>query len=151
MKASLIVNGAAREVELDHSEAQIAQAEPGVYSVLLAGRSYEARIEQSDGRMVVFIDGHRFEIEVRDPRRWSRQAGRRGTEGRMSVAAPMPGKIVRLLASAGDTVTAGQGLLVVEAMKMQNEIKAPKAGRVVSLPARDGATVAAGEVLATIE
>ena len=76
MKASLIVNGAAREVELDHSEAQIAQAEPGVYSVLLAGRSYEARIEQSDGRMVVFIDGHRFEIEVRDPRRWSRQAGR---------------------------------------------------------------------------
>ena len=115
------------------------------------GRSYEARIEQGDGCMVVFIDGHRFEIEVRDPRRWSRKTGQQGAEGRVSVAAPMPGKIVRLLASAGDTVTVGQGLLVVEAMKMQNEIKAPKAGRVVSLPARDGATVAAGEVLDTIE
>jgi len=151
MKVSLIVNGAAREVELDHSEAQIAQAEPGVYSVLVDGRSYEARIEQADGRLVVFIDGHRFEIEIRDPRRWSRKAGGQGSEGRVNVAAPMPGKVVRLLASAGDTVTAGQGLLVVEAMKMQNEIKAPKAGCVVSLPARDGATVAAGEVLATIE
>ncbi len=51
----------------------------------------------------------------------------------------------------GDTVEAGQGLLVMEAMKMQNEMKAPKAGRVVSLTAREGATVAAGDVLAAIE
>ena len=115
------------------------------------GRSYEARIEQSDGCVIVFIDGHRFEVEIRDPRRWSRQSGRQGVEGRLNVVAPMPGKIVRLLVAEGDTVEAGQGLLVVEAMKMQNEMKAPKAGRVVSLTAREGATVAASDVLAAIE
>jgi biotin carboxyl carrier protein len=131
--------------------AQIVVVEPGVYSVLLDGRSYEARVEQSDGFVIVFIDGHRFEVETRDPRRWSRQAGRAGVAGRSSVMAPMPGKIVRLLVAEGDTVAAGQGLLVVEAMKMQNEMKAPHAGRVVTLAAREGATVAAGQVLAVIE
>jgi biotin carboxyl carrier protein len=129
----------------------IVAVEPGVYSVLVDGRSYEARVEESDGCAIVFIDGHRFEVEIRDPRRWSRQTGRPGVEGRLNVAALMPGKIVRLLVAEGDTVSAGQGLLVMEAMKMQNEMKAPKAGRVVSLTAREGATVAAGEVLAAIE
>jgi biotin carboxyl carrier protein len=62
----------------------------------------------------------------------------------------MPGKVVRVLVAAGDVVEAGQGLLVVEAMKMQNEIKAPRSGQVISLTAREGATVAAGEPLATI-
>jgi biotin carboxyl carrier protein len=133
------------------SDPQIAEVEPGVYSVLLEGRSYEARIESGDGRVVVFIEGHRFEVQVADPRRWSRQAARGGTDERLNVVAPMPGKIVRLLVAPGDAVAAEQGLLVVEAMKMQNEMKAPKAGHVVSLPARVGATVAAGEVLATIE
>ncbi|MGA3040788.1 MAG: biotin/lipoyl-containing protein [Bryobacteraceae bacterium] len=130
---------------------QIVAVEPGVYSVLMDGRSYEARIEQSNGCVVVFIDGHRFEIEIRDPRRWSRQTGRQGAEGRLNVTAPMPGKIVRLLVAQGDAVAAGQGLLVMEAMKMQNEMKAPKAGRVVSITAHEGATVAAGDVLAAIE
>jgi biotin carboxyl carrier protein len=130
---------------------EIVAVEPGVYSVLLEGRSYEARVEDCDGAVIVFIDGHRFEIENRDPRRWSRRARRAGAEGRLNVAAPMPGKVVRLLVAEGDTVEAGQGLLVVEAMKMQNELKAAKAGRVVTLAARQGATVAAGEVLAVIE
>jgi biotin carboxyl carrier protein len=62
----------------------------------------------------------------------------------------MPGKIVRVLAAVGDMVEAGQGVVVVEAMKMQNEMKAPRAGRVVTLSAREGASVSAGEVLATI-
>jgi len=151
MKLAVAVNGVAGEIDLDHAAAQIVEAEPGVYSVLRDGRSYEARIEQGNGIIVVFIDGHRFEVEVRDPRRWSRKAGTRGFDGRVSVAAPMPGKIVRLLAAAGDSVEAGQGLLVVEAMKMQNEIKSPKTGRVASLSVAEGAAVAAGEVLATIE
>ena len=151
MKLPLLINGAPREIDLDHGAAEIRAAESGVYSVLLDGRSYEARIEPSDGRMVVFIDGHRFEIEIRDPRRWSRGTGGLGAEGRLNVAAPMPGKVVRLLVAPGDTVAAGQGLLVVEAMKMQNELKSPKAGCVAALSAREGATVAAGEVLAIIE
>jgi len=130
---------------------QIELVEPGVYSVLADGRSYEARVEQAESGVVVFIDGYRFEIEVRDPRRWSRQTGAREIAGRLNVVAPMPGKIVRLLVTEGETVAAGQGLLVVEAMKMQNEVKAPKAGRVISVAAREGTTAAAGEILAVIE
>jgi len=63
----------------------------------------------------------------------------------------MPGKVVRLLAAEGQQVQAGQGLLVIEAMKMQNEIKAPRAGRVVSLSVGEGATVTAGQALAVLE
>jgi biotin carboxyl carrier protein len=62
----------------------------------------------------------------------------------------MPGKVVRVLVAVGDEVAAGQGLLVVEAMKMQNEMKAPRPGKVLSLSAAEGSTVTAGEVLATI-
>jgi len=151
MKVSVSIGGRMHEIDLDHSGAQIAAVEPGVYSVLLDGRSYEARIEPSESGIVVFIAGHRFEAEIHDPRRWSRQTRAQGGEGRANVTAPMPGKIVRLLVAQGDTVTAGQGLLVMEAMKMQNEMKSPKQGTVVSLAAREGATVAAGEVLAVIE
>ena len=75
---------------------------------------------------------------------------RPGAAGVQTVTAPMPGKVVRVLARPGDEVAAGQGLLVVEAMKMQNEMKTPRAGKVLSMPAKEGATVAAGEVLATI-
>jgi biotin carboxyl carrier protein len=117
---------------------------------LLGGRSYEARVEEAGGLLVVVIDAHRFEIELRDPRRFSRQAAGRGLDGVQAVVAPMPGKVVRVLAAAGDPVEAGQGLLVVEAMKMQNELKAQRAGKVLSLNAREGATVTAGDVLATI-
>jgi biotin carboxyl carrier protein len=132
-------------------EASVAMPEPGVYSVLLEGRSYEARVERTDRATVVTADGYRFEIQVRDPRRWSRQAGARGGEGSETLTAPMPGKVVRVLAAAGDAVEAGQGILVVEAMKMQNELKTTRSGRVTAVHAQEGATVAAGEPLATIE
>jgi len=131
--------------------AQVREAEPLVYSVLLDGRSYDARVEETADAVVVVIAGHRFEIGVRDPRRWSRKHGGPGAEGRHNVVAPMPGKVVRVLVAPGDEVVAGQGLLVVEAMKMQNEMKAVRPGRVVSVSAREGATVSAGEILATIE
>ena len=90
-------------------------------------------------------------IETRDPRRWSRKSAGLGREGVQTVASPMPGKVVRVLIAPGDEVAAGQGLVVVEAMKMQNEMKAVRSGKVRSVAATEGATVAAGEVLATIE
>lgn len=130
--------------------ADVRMVERGVYSILLDGRSYEARVEETPSTLVVVIDGRRFEIEVRDPRRFSRKGAGGGADGVHTVAAPMPGKVVRVLAAAGDEVAAGQGLLVVEAMKMQNEMKSPRAGKVLSMSASEGATVAAGEVLATI-
>jgi biotin carboxyl carrier protein len=125
--------------------------EPGVYSVLLDGRIYDARVEETPAGLVIVIDGYRFEIEVRDPRRWSRKDRTRAGEGVQTLAAPMPGKVVRVLVGPGDVVEAGQGLLVVEAMKMQNEMKASRAGRILSVTVKEGATVAVGEVLATIE
>jgi biotin carboxyl carrier protein len=131
--------------------ALVREAEPKVYSVLLDGRSYDARVEDGPDSLVVVIAGHRFEIAVRDPRRWSRQQSGAGHDGRQNVTAPMPGKVVRVLVAPGDEVGVGQGLLVVEAMKMQNELKALRPGRVSTVSAREGATVVAGEVLATIE
>jgi biotin carboxyl carrier protein len=131
--------------------ARVCEAEPSVYSVLIDGRSYDARVEETPVGLVVVIGGHRFEIGVRDPRRMSRKHGGPGHEGLQNVTAPMPGKIVRVLVAPGDEVAAGQGLLVVEAMKMQNELKALRPGRVSTISAREGATVSAGEVLATIE
>jgi biotin carboxyl carrier protein len=165
MKLALRIDGAAEEsIELlapapncrfrldDGVEAQadVEMPEPGVYSVLIGGRAYEARVEETATALVVVIDGRRFEIDVRDPRRFTRKGRGAGADGVQTVAAPMPGKIVRVLVAAGDEVTAGQGLLVVEAMKMQNEMKAPRAGTVLSLSATEGVTVTAGQVLATI-
>lgn len=166
MKLSVEINGGAEDQielvspapecrfrlgEAPERAAQVEMPEPGVYSVLMDGRSYEARVEEHPGLLVVVIDGYRFEVDVRDPRRFRRGAGGRGADGVQTISAPMPGKVVRVLIAAGDAVEAGQGLLVVEAMKMQNELKAPRAGKVLSVAAKEGATVTPGEVLATIE
>ncbi len=166
MKLLLTINGAAESIELlaaaplcrfrlasgEEREAQVEAPEPGVYSVLMDGRSYDARVEDGPaGEVFVIIDGHRFEVQVRDPRRWSRKSAGGAGEGVQSLVAPMPGKVVRVLVAPGETVEAGQGLIVVEAMKMQNEMKAPKRGRVLSVKAVEGDTVSAGEVLVTIE
>lgn len=127
------------------------EVEPGIYSVLLDGRSFEARIEPAGDNWAVTIRGRRFEIEVVDPRRMRRGSAALRGQGRAQVAAPMPGRVVRVLAAEGDAVEAGQGLVVIEAMKMQNELKAPKAGRLAVLHAKEGQAVAAGETLAAIE
>jgi biotin carboxyl carrier protein len=164
MKLELDVNGTQRHIEILESgpgcrfrldggverSAGIEMAEPCVYSVLMDGRSYEARVEERPEGLVVVIDGNRFEIAVRDPRRRSRRAASTGAGGAQAVTSPMPGKVVRVLVAVGDVVQAGQGLVVVEAMKMQNEMKAPSDGTVLTVAAKEGATVAAGEVLATI-
>ncbi len=120
-------------------------------SLLLDGRSYEARVEAAEAELAVTVNGKRFDLIVRDPRRWNPKFAARGLDGRQNLTAVMPGKVVRVLVAEGDTVQAGQGIIVVEAMKMQNEMKALRNGRVVALHAREGATVAAGEVLASIE
>ena len=92
-----------------------------------------------------------FTAEVVDPRAWrGRTHGAVALEGRQHVVAPMPGKVVRVLVHEGDTVESGQGILVVEAMKMQNEIRSPKAGTVERLNVKEGQPVNAGEVLCVV-
>ena len=127
--------------------ADIFEVEPGLYSVLIGGRSYSVRVDGTE----VETNGRTFSVDVRDPRRSGRKSRRGFGEGRQNISAPMPGKVVRVLAAPGEAVVAGQGVIVVEAMKMQNEMKAPKPGIVVEVRAKEGATVTAGEVLVVLE
>jgi biotin carboxyl carrier protein len=131
-------------------EASVIEVEPGIYSVLWDGCGYEVKISLDKGKGFADIAGHHYAVEAADPRELAATAAT-GAAGREQVLAPMPGKVVRVLVAEGAEVAAGQGIVVVEAMKMQNEMPAPKAGRVVTLRATPGATVAAGELLAAIE
>ena len=144
-------DGGAWRVALDGNgvDADVREVEPGAFSVLLNGESHEVRVTpQADGSLTVQSGHDEFAAEVFDPRAWRgrRHAGVEA-EGRQQITAPMPGKIVRVLVQAGDTVEAGQGLVVVEAMKMQNEIRSPKSGTVERLLAKKNQPVNAGEVL----
>ena len=123
---------------------------PGAYSILLDGRSLEVTAEVKPDGFLVRVDGREYQVQVLDPRSWRRARGAGlELEGRQHLIAPMPGKIVRVLATVGQQVSAGEGLLVIEAMKMQNEIRSPKSGMVEKL-AREGQTVNAGEILAVV-
>jgi biotin carboxyl carrier protein len=133
-------------------EASVIEVEPGIYSVIVDGRSYEATVDPSGSTLFVSVGGERIGVVVENPRSRRRDSAAGGAgEGLQTVAVPMPGKVVRVLVAVGDEVEAGGGLLVVEAMKMQNEVRSPRKGRVISLKTEVGATVAAGDVLATIE
>jgi acetyl/propionyl-CoA carboxylase alpha subunit len=144
MKPIIRVNGQPVEPE---TAADFVEVEPGVYSVILRGCSYEVAITGAE----VEIGGVRILVEREDPRKWNPAAASRKTEGREAIKAPMPGKVVRILVAEGDDVIANQGLVVVEAMKMQNEMKAPRAGRVVSIAVKEHEAVNAGSVLLMIE
>lgn len=127
-------------------EPDIVEVEPGVYSVIEGLSSWEARVAGNE----VTIAGYRFPLEIDDPRQWRRSTQAAGAHGRASIAAAMPGKIVRILVKVGDEVAAGQGIIVVEAMKMQNELKAPRDGRVTAIEVSENDSVNAGALLATI-
>lgn len=143
------------EVDGRRYELEARETEPGVVLLALGGRVYECRAEPAGGRgeaWRVEVGGRRFDVALVDPRRLRGVAGGGAqASGRAAVSSSMPGKVVRVLVELGDEVAAGDALVVVEAMKMQNELKSPKAGAVVELHAREGATVNAGEVLAVVE
>jgi|HubBroStandDraft_2_1064218.scaffolds.fasta_scaffold506124_2 biotin carboxyl carrier protein len=150
IKWQIIVDG--HTVEIDPQQLELVkEVEPSVYSVLLDGRSFEVRAVAAPPVLNMEARGRRFGVEVRDPRNASRRSRAAVASGRQNVAAPMPGKVVRLLVREGDAVDVGQGLIVVEAMKMQNEMKASRAGRVAEVRVREGDTVAAGDKLVVLE
>lgn len=134
-------------------DADIAEISPQVLSILLAGQSYEVRVTPSrDATLTLHAANREFSAEVFDPRAWrGRRHGLVEAQGRQPIVAPMPGKVVRVLVKAGERVEAGQGVLVVEAMKMQNEIRSPKTGKVERLLVQEGQPVNAGDVLAWID
>ncbi|MBV9435390.1 MAG: acetyl-CoA carboxylase biotin carboxyl carrier protein subunit, partial [Acidobacteria bacterium] len=98
------------------------------------------------------IGGVKYAVEVRDPRAWRTRRSRvAGADGPKKIVAPMPGKIVRVIAQPGAEVEQGEGVIVIEAMKMQNELKSPKKGTVAKILAAEGAAVNAGDVLAEVQ
>jgi biotin carboxyl carrier protein len=120
----------------------------GSYCVLINGRSY--RVSRGVAGELD-VNGLSCAVEIFDPRALRTRDKGSTAQGRQNVSASMPGKVIRVLVSAGDTVEVGQGLVVVEAMKMQNEMKSPKAGRVVEVKTKAHAAVAAGDVLVVVE
>lgn len=137
----------------------------GEYLLLREGHVYECRVGAAAGvrgatgdgvggrgTLVVAVGAREYEVTLTDTKhlRGARVAGGHDA-GRAQVAAPMPGKVVRVLVERGQEVEAGQGLVVVEAMKMQNELKAARDGRIVELRVATGDKVASGQVLAVIE
>jgi len=164
MKLKIELGGRKRDVELVRTgsrltgsidghavEADAVEVSPGIYSILIGGASFEAQVESAAAGMVVTLGPRRIPVRVVDPRQWQ---GRRGgsveAEGRQQIVAPMPGKVVRILVQQGEKVDAGRGVLVVEAMKMQNEIRSPKSGTVEKLLVTEGQAVNAGEVVAVV-
>ena len=126
--------------------------QPGVLSLVIGNRAYRCVVHQGVEGSAIQIGNHRVEYRVEDPRSLTtRRAHGSSTGGIQIMKAPMPGRIVRLLVEHGETVVAHQGILVIEAMKMQNALKSSRAGKVVRIRVEPGAAVAAGEVLAEIE
>jgi biotin carboxyl carrier protein len=148
-------NGSSYKVSLDGQpvDADVILAAPNAVSVILNASAFEVHIAPAlDGTYKLQTGAHEFQADVRDPRSWrAKKHGTLEAEGRQHVVAPMPGKVIRLLVNVGDVVEAGQGLLVVEAMKMQNEIRSPKKGKVERLHATEGQAVNAGDVLAWVD
>ena len=140
----IVVDGAERFVDAVTCEASF-------YSLIVDGTSYEVSVrEERPDLFVVRHGGYRRAVKVVDP--IAAAAGMALADGgRALVEAVMPGKVVKVLAAAGDEVRAGQGLVVLEAMKMENEVPAPRAGKVLSVDVVPGQTVESGSVLVVIE
>jgi biotin carboxyl carrier protein len=136
-----------RELPLD-----VVSAQDGMLSLLLQGKSYEVKQETVGAESNVVVGQERFSASVRDPRSFrSRRRSGASEQGVMKIKAPMPGKVVRILAPVGSQVEIGQSVVVIEAMKMQNELKAPKTGVVKKINVEEGAAVDAGQALAEVE
>jgi biotin carboxyl carrier protein len=166
MKFEVLIEGNPQQVEMERTEKgfdcivdgetfslDVVMTARDVLSILHNGRHYEAKREYSLlGETYIIVGSERFATEVRDPRSLRSHRAAAGAEaGPVKIIAPMSGIVIRLLVSKGDEVEAGQGLAVVEAMKMQNEIVSTKKGKVTRIAVKEAATVNAGELLAIVE
>jgi len=132
-------------------ELEVSEPEPGVYLLKHEGKIFEASV--SAGELTqVRIGTNELEVKLTDPKRLRGSgAAHEHGDGLAEIKTAMPGKVVAVLQSVGATVEKGDGVLVVEAMKMQNELKSPKDGVIKEIRVAEGAAVSAGDILATIE
>ncbi|MDX1991291.1 MAG: biotin/lipoyl-containing protein [bacterium] len=142
----LIVNGQPREFDFLHLD-------EALYSLIMQNQSHEVVVEQRDGEYEILLGGHLFAARVLDERAQlmaSRRGGGFTETGEITIRAPMPGLVVAIPVSEGDTVKAGQTVVILESMKMQNELKSPRDGTVQRISAEAGQTVEQKKILVTI-
>src|ERR1017187_10215144 len=166
MTYDVVVDGKTQQVELTRGEklwlckvdgqpieVDVALTARDVLSLLVGNKAYEIKRERSlQGELHMVIGSARYAVDVQDPRSLRTRRAVGGAEtGPQKLKAPMPGKIVRILVNENDEVQGGQGIVVMEAMKMQNEMKSPKDGRVQKILTAEGSIVNAGDTLAIIE
>ena len=134
-----------------HYGFEVARHEDCAYQIFIGDSVYQATVFDSrSGPLSVKLRGHEFEVRLTD-RKHLRPGRESHREGLQSLVSPMPGKVVRVLCVVGEEVTSGQGVIVVEAMKMQNEIKAAHSGKLIDVHVAVGDTVESGQILAVIE
>lgn len=166
MKLKLKIDGQTRQAEIQPGEApglwqlqidgesvlaDACELRPGVLSLLVAGRSHRVVVDGSADESALHIGVARIPWRAEDPRSLRSRRRHSGPEGPAVIRASMPGRVVRVLVEKGQQVAAHQAIVVIEAMKMQNELKSPREGRIADLRATPGATVSSGETLAVIE
>jgi biotin carboxyl carrier protein len=135
-----------RELEVD-----AVLVRPDLLSLRIGNVAYEVKLERIANDLHLWVGSARFAAEVRDPRSLRGRTRSADDHGPKKITAAMPGKVVRLLVREGDEVEAGAGVAVVEAMKMQNEIKSPKQGTIQKILVTEGAAVNAGDILTIVE
>jgi biotin carboxyl carrier protein len=139
----VLLDGAPLEVDLQETGSHFV-------SLLIGGKSYEAGLEKRPGGYTVVLTDDVVSVDLAEGTKGAALPARRAG-GPARVTAPMPGKLVRVLVTPGQDVAAGEGLVVVEAMKMENELRAPRAGRVAEVHALEGRAVETGTLLAVVE
>jgi biotin carboxyl carrier protein len=165
MKYTAIVNGKSVEIELSRTDqgsiaatidgetivATVQRVEDGLYWLEWNNRSFEISVMPDGDAYSVSLGGRRIAVEIVDSRNALRKAAQHGHDGMAELRAPMPGKVVKVLVTEGADVEVNQGLLVIEAMKMQNEVKSPKKGVVRKIGVKEAAAVNAGDLLVVVE
>jgi biotin carboxyl carrier protein len=163
MKYEITVGGTTRLVDVEpraeggyhvrwegeSHEVDLLKPSPEAYSMLIDGESWEAGAVPAEGGFLVDIMGRSTHVDVVDPRRKALRHAAAAAGG--TITTQMPGRVVRLLLAVGDPVRKGQPVLVVEAMKMENEMKSPIDGRVAEILVAEGSTVEAGTKLVKVE
>jgi len=164
MKYGATIQGETLEVDINRRATNVVEAQivdrkyvlearavqPGRYWLNWENRSIEVVVTEKNGGYLVMLDGRQVMVELGDLRTALRHT-QQGQQGTAQIRAPMPGKVIRVLVNEGDSVQANEGILVMEAMKMQNEIKSPKNGIVKKVGVTAGSAVNSGDLLAEVE
>ena len=155
---SVEANGSRYTLDVDGEtmELDARQLRDGELHILHGTDSHDVLVEGSGEQTVIHLDGEAVPVRLLDEQQAARQAatasgGARGADGKVAIKAPMPGQVVKCLAAEGDEVTTGQGIIVVEAMKMENELRSPVDGVLKKILVAEGTNVEAGEDLVLIE